>query len=50
MFQIETWTGTGPKISLFLIEMAAVTDVQQRGVCRQEYVFAERLLQAPMCR
>jgi hypothetical protein len=27
MFQIETWTGTGPKISLFLIEMAAVTDV-----------------------
>jgi hypothetical protein len=22
IFQIETWTGTGPKISLFLIEMA----------------------------
>jgi hypothetical protein len=33
-----------------LIEMAAVTDVLQCGVCRQEYVFAERLLQAPMCR
>ena len=37
MFQIETLTGTGSKISLFLIEMAAVTDsVLQCGVCQQE--------------
>ena len=37
-FQIETWTGTDPKISLFLIEMAAIMDVVlQCGVCRQEY-------------
>ena len=49
MFQIETWTGTGPNITLFLIEMAAVTNVRQCGVCRQEYFFAGRLLQAPMC-
>ena len=50
MFQIETGTGTGPKNSLFLIEMAAVADVLQCGVCRQEYFFAGRLLQSPMCR
>jgi aerobic-type carbon monoxide dehydrogenase small subunit (CoxS/CutS family) len=37
MFQIETLTGTGSKISLFLIEMAAVTDsVLQCGVCQYD--------------
>jgi hypothetical protein len=42
MFQIETWTGTGPTISLFLIEMAAATDVVlQYGVCRQEYLLLD---------